>query len=79
MRKIFLKLILMKCDINKVLLDKHIMNLNKNYNQLKNINIEDRYNDLIQSRNIPLVENVTNNEIKDNPLLISNQLIRNYC
>ena len=57
-------------DINKVLLDKHIIEFKQKLQPVEeNINIEDRYNDLIQSRNIPLVENVTNNEIKDNPFM----------
>lgn len=56
-------------DINKVLLDKHIIEFTQKLQQSNvedNVNIQDRYNDLIQSRNLPLVEN-NKNEEKDNP------------
>ena len=59
-------------DINKVLLDKHVMQFTqatqvKNPIKQDNSSITDKYNDLIQSRNIPLME--PSNEIKeDSPL-----------
>ena len=57
-------------DINKVLLDKHIIEFTQKIQPSEeNLNIEDRYNDLIQSTNIPLVENVTN-DTNDNPLIV---------
>ena len=57
-------------EINKVLLDKHILQFT-NLIQLKkpppqqldeNVNMTDRYNDLIQSRNIPLMEPKDNSD-----------------
>ena len=61
-------------EINKVLLDKHILQFT-NLIQLKkpppqqldeNVNMTDRYNDLIQSRNIPLMETKDNSEQSNN-------------
>ena len=61
-------------EINKVLLDKHILQFT-NLIQLKkpvvqaldeNVNMTDRYNDLIQSRNIPLMETKDNSEQTNN-------------
>ena len=61
-------------EINKVLLDKHILQFT-NLIQLKkpavqaldeNVNMTDRYNDLIQSRNIPLLETKDNSEQSNN-------------
>ena len=61
-------------EINKVLLDKHILQFT-NLIQLKkpppqqlneNVNMTDRYNDLIQSRNIPLMESKDNSEQSNN-------------
>ena len=61
-------------EINKVLLDKHILEFT-NLIQLKkpppqslneNVNMTDRYNDLIQSRNIPLMEPKNNPEQSTN-------------
>ena len=61
-------------EINKVLLDKHILQFT-NLLQLKkptvqaldeNANMTDRYNDLIQSRNIPLMEPKDNSEQSNN-------------
>ncbi len=55
-------------DINKVLLDKHIIHFTQAVqlnNPIKenNDSVKDKYNDLIQSRNIPLIE--PNNDIKE--------------
>jgi len=72
-------------EINKVLLDKHILQFT-NLIQLKkpppqqldeNANMTDRYNDLIQSRNIPLMEPKDNSEQSNNQSLNNDQPLNN--